>query len=88
MNMIKVKDLIKKLQTFDQEAIVIMQSDNFEKGQDYVDTVDAYELKCNKETKTYRDAFDGETYTGVAYVLASEENKRTKERIKCVKLYA
>jgi hypothetical protein len=68
----KVAKLIKKLQEFDQNALVIMNSGNFEKGQDLVDTTSVWEATAKKVVKYYRDAFDGEGYSGSAYYVDPE----------------
>lgn len=59
----KVKDAIKKLQEMDQEAELIITSDNFELNHSTIPVQNIHHYKTGKkEVKTFRDAFDGETY--------------------------
>lgn len=66
----KVKDLIKKLESMNQEAYVIVSSSNFEKG-----NIDELLLNItqhstgNRTLKQFRDAFDGESYTSEVWSI-------------------
>lgn len=60
----KVKDVIKKLEALDQNAEVITKSSNFELNGASVPVSFIHQYnEGSKETRTFRDAFDGETYS-------------------------
>jgi arylsulfatase A-like enzyme len=59
----KVKELIKKLQELDQNAIVVVTTDNFEQGNSKKQAKHIHEFKGEIVKKGFRDAFDGESYT-------------------------
>lgn len=67
----KVKDLIDKLKTMDQDAVVIVASDNFELNGATVEVHYVHEHKGgSKENRIFRDAFDGETYDKEVYSIS------------------
>lgn len=72
----KVKDVIKALLTCDQEATVIVTSDNFElRG---ADVAVSYVHQYNdglKETKTFTDAFDHDDYDKEVYLIVGGTEK-------------
>lgn len=60
----KVKELIKKLETLDPEAEVVTHSSNFEMNYavvDYPGNFTQYDT-ASKTSKMFRDAFDGNSY--------------------------
>lgn len=60
----KVKDLIKKLEALDQNAEVIVTSSNFELNGANVPVSFVHQYNDgSKRVKTFRDAFDGDTYS-------------------------
>ena len=64
MNHITVKDLIKQLQKLkDQNAIVVVATSNFEQGNNKVKASGISEFKGKLETESFRDAFDGGSYS-------------------------
>ena len=66
----KVKDLIEKLQEFNQEADVILPSSNFELKGYKVSLSSTHQYdNGSKEIKTFRDAFDGGTYHKETYSI-------------------
>jgi hypothetical protein len=66
-----VRDLIKKLKAIDQDAEVITTSSNFELGSALVPVSYVHVYKEGKEqTKTFRDAFDGESYDKKVWSLS------------------
>jgi len=66
----KVKDLCELLHKLDQEAEVIVSSSNFEqnKAKISVSYVHQYNER-KKKTESFRDAFDGETYSKDTYSI-------------------
>lgn len=72
----KVKDLISKLQTMDENAEVIVRSSNFElNGADVsVSFVHQYNEGL-KHKETFRDAFDGGTYQKEIYSIIGGNEK-------------
>lgn len=58
-----VGELIKKLQTFPKNAIVVTTSDNFEMNNATVELKSVYSFKGEIVEKRFRDAFDGGSYT-------------------------
>jgi hypothetical protein len=65
-----VKDLIKKLEALDQNAEVIVTSSNFELGGAYVPVSFVHQYNEGiKEIQTFRDAFDGDTYSKETWSL-------------------
>lgn len=58
-----VKQLIKKLQTFPQNAVVTTTTSNFEQGQSTVELTSVYAFKGEFKEESFRDAFDGGSYT-------------------------
>ena len=60
----KVKDAIKKLQTLDQEAELIVTSSNFELNNANVPVSFIHQYnEGSTKTRQFRDAFDGDTYS-------------------------
>jgi len=60
----KVKELIKKLEALDQNAEVIVTSSNFELNGASVPLSFVHQYnEGSKKTQTFRDAFDGDTYS-------------------------
>lgn len=60
----KVKDLIKKLEALEQNAEVIVTSSNFELNGARVPVSVVHQYnEGSKEVRTFRDSFDGETYS-------------------------
>jgi len=59
----KVKDLIKKLEKLDQNAIVVVTTDNFEQGHSKKEAKYIYEFKGDIVKESFRDAFDGGSYS-------------------------
>lgn len=59
----KVKELIKKLQSFPQNALVTVTTDSFEQGQPTVEATSVYVFKGEVVKESFRDAFDGGGYT-------------------------
>lgn len=58
-----VEDLIEKLKKEDPKAVVLLASSNFELNNSDVELTHVWHSKTGKEeTKTFRDAFDGDTY--------------------------
>ena len=58
-----VEDLIEKLKKEDPKATVLVVSSNFELNHSDVELQNVWPSKTGKvETKTFRDAFDGESY--------------------------
>lgn len=59
----KVKDLIIELQAMDENAEVVITSENFELRGANVSASRVYQYdQCKKITRQFRDAFDGDTY--------------------------
>lgn len=73
----KVKDLIKKLEAIDQEAIVVVTSDNFEQGNAKKQAKYIREFKGDIVKEVFRDAFDGDSYTSEV-VRWDDEKGKTK----------
>lgn len=59
----KVSELIEKLSECDPNAEVIMRSDNFELHGSLVPVKYVNAFKAQRKLETFRDAFDGETYS-------------------------
>ena len=59
----KVKDLIKKLEALDQNAIVVVTTNNFEQGHSKKEAKGVYEFKGKIVSESFRDAFDGGSYS-------------------------
>lgn len=59
----KVKELIKNLKKFDQNATVVVTTDNFEQGNSKKEAKGIYEFKGDIVKKSFRDAFDGGSYS-------------------------
>ncbi len=59
----KVKDAIKQLKKLDPEAVILVTSSNFELNGAEVPLSYLHSYKTGtKQMRTFRDAFDGETY--------------------------
>jgi len=70
----KVKDLIRQLKDLDPEATVIVTSDNFDlKYSKIVATYAIQSHEGSKETGTFIDAFDGESYDAETWSLIGGE---------------
>lgn len=64
MKTLTVKDLIKKLEALkDQDAIVVVTTDNFEQGQSKIPVSRLFEFKGELKREGFRDAFDGGSYS-------------------------
>jgi len=64
----KVKDLIQKLQSLDQEAEVVTPSHNWELGESIVSVTSVVQYNtAKKEIRPYFDAFDYESYEKEVY---------------------
>lgn len=59
----KVKDLVKKLEALDQNAIVVVTTDNFEQGHSNIEAKGIREFKGEIVKESFRDAFDGGSYS-------------------------
>lgn len=72
----KVKDLIQALEGMDPEATVIVRSNNFEhNGADIaLSYANQYDTGSKKE-QTFRDAFDGDSYTKETWSIIGGEEK-------------
>ena len=71
-----VKDFIKKLELLDGDAEVITSSSNFELGGADVPVTMIHQYDTAKiETKTFRDAFDGDTYNKKVYSIIGGDLK-------------
>lgn len=58
-----VKDLIKKLQALkNQDAVVVVTTDNFEQGNNQIPASRVSEFKGDMVSETFVDAFDGDSY--------------------------
>lgn len=64
----KVKELIKELNKFPQDAIVLVTSTNFELNYSDVALSYIYAIPAKKIKREFRDAFDGESYHKDIYV--------------------
>jgi hypothetical protein len=69
-----VAELIKKLQTFPQNAIVTVTSDNFEQKNAIKELSSVYSFKGEVKEETFRDAFDGESYTSKVVRYLGDQN--------------
>jgi len=78
---IKVKDVIKKLQKMDPEAIFVTTTDNFEMGHSTVPAHGISEFSGELVKESFRDAFDGGSYS--ADVIRHSD----KGKSKFVKIY-
>jgi arylsulfatase A-like enzyme len=72
----KVKELIKKLKALDQNAIVVVTTDNFEMGNNNIPARGVYEFAGKIVKEGFRDAFDGGSYS--ADVVRHDEKGKTK----------
>lgn len=71
----KVKDLIKKLQSLDQNAVVIVKSSNFEHNGANVAVSSVYQCdNMRKHYKIFSDAFDGVVYKKEVYIIDGDES--------------
>lgn len=71
-----VKDLISKLLTMDENAIVVIKSPNFELGGAKVPVSFVHQYnECLRNKKTFRDAFDGEMYDKEIFTLMGGHEK-------------
>lgn len=73
---LKVKDLIKKLQKIDQNAIVVVTTDNFEQGNQTKPARGIYEFTGKIVKESFRDAFDGGSYS--SDVVRYDDKEKTK----------
>jgi len=72
----KTKELIQKLKALPQDAEVICSSDNFELNGSDVEVTHLWLYHTGKKTtKTFRDAFDGETYEKDIWSIVGGKNK-------------
>lgn len=66
----KVKDLRELLEKLDQEAEVIVSSSNFEQNNAKISVSYVHQYnEGQKKTESFRDAFDGETYSKDTYSI-------------------
>ena len=79
-----VKELIEKLKNFDGDAMVLIKTQDIEKGQIFVD-VDVQENDVVKLTKEFYDAFDHTRYR--TNVLKAVENNDYRNSKKIVEIY-
>jgi len=71
----KVKELIDKLQKLDQNAIVVVTTDNFEQGHSKKQARGVHEFKGDIVRENFRDAFDGGSYTSEVVRWDDEKGK-------------
>lgn len=71
----KVKELIKKLQKLDQNAIVVVTTDNFEQGNSKKQAKYIHEFKGDIVKESFRDAFDGGSYSSEVVRWDNEKGK-------------
>lgn len=70
----KVKDLIKELKALDQNAEVIVRSSNFELNGEMVSVSFVHQYNGgSKKNQTFRDVFDGTTYSQETWSIISGE---------------
>lgn len=62
------QELINKLKEFPPDAEVLVPTSNFEKGNSSVSAQYVTKQKMRKESKRFRDAFDGESYDSFVWV--------------------
>jgi uncharacterized protein YkuJ len=75
----KVKDVIKKLEALDQNAEVITTSSNFELNGASVPVSFIHQYnEGSKKTETFRDAFDGGTYSRETWSIVGGETPVVK----------
>ena len=84
--MYKVKDLVKDLLKLDQNAVVVKTTDNFEQGQSTVlaSSLDVFDGTLEKQS--FRDAFDGGSYSSEVVKRVLTKDKKVKYT-KFVKVY-
>jgi len=75
-----VEQLIAALQTFDPKAIVIGPAHNFELNGADIPVSGLYLREFVKEDRTFRDAFDGDSYNKTIFKMVTDE----KKGIQCV----
>lgn len=76
----KVKDAVKYLLKEDQEAILVVTTDNFEQGQSEVEANYIHTFKGDMKKEIFTDAFDRENYEKEV-IRRNDEGKKTFVKI-------